>query len=134
MKNLLNLSIFVFLFIMFSTCSVNDIEDDSDLNVNENETCLDSDPITRVVNNGTSTYHLKVVDTDGVVLVDIPNIPPNTTTSWASFAPGEVLFSLDANQTMVNDDKVVLQMNTCMAYDIEIAPDNTIVSYTPTIL
>ena len=99
-----------------------------------NEPCLDQDPITRVVNNGTVAFDLKVVDEQGVVLVDIPNIPANTTTSWASFQQGEVLFSIDCHQTMVSDDKVVLQMDTCMAYEIEIDSNNEIVSYIPTIL
>lgn len=120
--------------ILFS-CISDSIEDDNFTEPSQFlNPCVNDDPITRVVNNGTVAFDLKVLDSNGVVLVDIANIPPSTTTSWASFAEGEVLFSLDSNQTLVNDDKVVLQMNTCMAFDIEIDANNEIVSYTPTTL
>ncbi|WP_138433473.1 hypothetical protein [Winogradskyella algicola] len=137
MKNLLKSTLLVCLALTLFTCtsdpSGNNISDD--LTPSQfNDPCVDQDPITRVINNGTVTVDFKVIDSDGEVLVDIPNIPANTTTSWASFGEGEVLFSIDSNQTLVSDDKVLLNMNSCMAYEIEINSSNEIVSYIPTIL
>ncbi|WP_299113418.1 hypothetical protein [uncultured Winogradskyella sp.] len=99
-----------------------------------NDPCIDQNPVTRVINNGTTAFDFQVIDSEGVILVDIPNIPPSTTTSWANFAEGEVLFSVSNNAALVNDDKILLQMDACMAYEIEIDGNNEIVSYTPTIL
>ncbi|WP_299367019.1 hypothetical protein [Winogradskyella sp.] len=138
MKNLLKQAHIACLMLMLSGCtSDSTLNDDSSPEVTDsplNEPCFDQDPITRVINNGTVTFDFKVIDDQGNVLVDIPNIPASTTTSWANFEQGEVLFSLNSNQTMVSDDKVVLQMDTCMAYEIEIDANNEIVSYIPIIL
>lgn len=133
MKNLLRFLPFLAMIVFACTVDSNDIlEEDNLLITAQSMSCIDDDPITRVVNNGTVSFNLLVVAEDGTILVDIPNIPANSTTSWASFPQGEVLFSLDTDVTQVNDDKVVLQMDTCMAYDIEIDSNNEIVSYTPT--
>ncbi len=136
MKNLLRF--LPFLATIVFACTVdsneNDFQNDNLLTAQNQPPCVDDDPITRVVNNGTIAFNLLVLADDGSVLVDIPNIPPNTTTSWASFPHGEVLFSLKNNEPLVNDDKVILQMDTCMAFDIEVDGNNEIVSYTPTIL
>ena len=136
MKNLLRFM--PFLALILFACTVDSTESDfqnDNLFATQNQPpCVDDDPITRVVNNGTVPFDLLVLADDGTVLVDISDIPANTTTSWASFPAGEVLFSLDSNTAQANDDKVVIQMNTCMAYDIEIDGNNTIVSYNPTML
>lgn len=136
MKNLLKFMPFLALVLFACTVdsSDSDFQNDNLLSTQNQPPCVDDDPITRVVNNGSIVFNLLVFDDEGNVLVDIPNIPPNTTTSWASFPEGEVLFSLDSNVALVDDDKVVLQMGTCMAYDIEIDGNNEIVSYTPTML
>jgi hypothetical protein len=137
MKNLLKFAPVMGLAMSLLSCTSESLENDisSEPTSNElNEPCIDQNPITRVVNNGTIAFDFKVVDSDGIVIIDIPNIPANTTTSWASFNEGEVLFSLDSNQTSVRDDKVVLLMDNCMAYEIEINSNNQIVSYTPTSL
>lgn len=137
MKNLLKHTFLMCITFAFLTCTSDLVENDQsqDLTPSQlNEPCVDEDPITRVINNGTVSVDFKVIDNNGVVLVDIPNIPANTTTSWASFGEGEVLFSIDSNQTLVSDDKVVLTMQSCMAYEIEIDSNNEIVSYIPTFL
>ncbi len=139
MKNLLQIAAFLGLIITYMACT------SETLNVlpTENDTlqmevaanpCVNDDPITRVVNNGTTSFDLNVLNAEGIVVVSILDIPANSTTSWVSFSEGEVLFSVSTNTAFVNDDKVVLQMNPCMAYEIEIDANNAIVSYTPTIL
>ena len=128
---------FLGLTAMFLTCT-SPMEDEEVIDFEvQNSTlvpCVDDDPITRVVNNGTATFDLNVLDSDGVVLVSIPNIPPSSTTSWASFPQGEVLFELASQTTLVSDDKVIIQMDNCMAFDIEVNSSNQIVSYIPTSL
>lgn len=138
MRNLLKFLSLMCFVMLFSGCTNESIDNDlliapmqSELN---QPPCVDDDPITRVINNGTIPYDFQVIDSEGVIIVDIPMVPPNTTTSWASFTPGEVLFLIDGDDNIAGDDKVLLQMDTCMAYEIEIDSNNTIVSYTPTTL
>ncbi|MFP4845949.1 hypothetical protein [Winogradskyella sp. PE311] len=138
MKNLLRLTHLLCFIFLLNGCTADSTDSDflnespeSELN---QPPCIDDDPITRVINNGTIAFDLKVIDDQGNVLVDIVSIPPSTTTSWASFVPGEILFSIDGNDAAASDEKVVLQMNTCMAYEIEIDSNNEVVSYTPTTL
>lgn len=137
MKNLLKFAYCACILLVSISCTTESVDSVqfNELNQQElNDPCVDQDPISRVVNNGTVSFDFKVIDDQGVVLVEILNIPASTTTSWVSFPQGEILFSLDSDQTLVNDDKVVLQMGTCMAYEIEIDSNNQIVSYTPTAL
>ncbi|APY07309.1 hypothetical protein BWZ20_02875 [Winogradskyella sp. J14-2] len=137
MKNLLKSTLLACTALLLFTCTADPSENDlsDDLTSNQlNDPCVAQNPITRVINNGTVAVDFKVIDTDGVVLVDIPNIPANTTTSWASFQEGDVLFSIDSNATLVSDDKIILTMESCMAYEIEINNNNEIISYLPTFL
>lgn len=134
MKNLLKFAYYASVLLVSISCTTESVDSVqlNELNQQElNDPCVDQDPISRVVNNGTVSFDFKVIDDQGVVLAEISNIPASTTTSWVSFPQGEILFSLDSDQTLVNDDKVVLQMGTCMAYEIEIDSNNQIVSYTP---
>ncbi|NRD20255.1 hypothetical protein HNV08_09360 [Winogradskyella eckloniae] len=135
MKNLLKLSVIFSLFLLSSSCT----ETSDELVVESESTtlnppCIDADPKTRVVNNGTVDFNLEVFLSDGTTVVSILNIPPNSTTSWATFSEAEVMFSLKGSNLNVSDDKVLIQMDNCMAYEIEVDINNEIVSYTPTIL
>lgn len=134
MKNLLKRTFVMCFVLTLLTCTSDSAENELSLDLNPsqlNEPCVGQLPITRVINNGTVSIDFKVIDSDGVVLVDIPSIPASTTTSWASFDEGVVLFSIDTNQTLVSDDKVELNMESCMAYEIEINSNNEVVSYLP---
>lgn len=134
MKNLLKRTFVMCFVLTLLTCTSDSAENELSLDLNPsqlNEPCVGQLPITRVINNGTVSIDFKVIDSDGVVLVDIPSIPASTTTSWASFDEGVVLFSIDTNQTLVSDDKVEFNMESCMAYEIEINSNNEVVSYLP---
>lgn len=137
MKNLLKFIPFLVFAVVLKACTTENSEllssERTTLN-QSNPPCVNEDPKTRVINNGTISFSLSVVKTDGTVVVNIPNIPPNTTTSWASFEPEEYIFSLESLSTGVSDDKVQLVMDECMAFEIEVDPSNQIVSYTPTTL
>ncbi|WP_299100351.1 hypothetical protein [uncultured Winogradskyella sp.] len=135
MKNLLKLSAIFGLILLTSACT----ETTDDLVVENQSTtlnppCNEEDPKTRVVNNGTVAFNLEVFLTDGTTVVSILNIPPNSTTSWATFSEAEVMFSLKGSDQNVSDDKVLIQMDNCMAYEIEVDINNEIISYTPTVL
>lgn len=134
MKNLLKRTFVMCFVLTLLTCTSDSAENELSLDLNPsqlNEPCVGQLPITRVINNGTVSIDFKVIDSDGVVLVDIPSIRASTATSWASFDEGVVLFSIDTNQTLVSDDKVELNMESCMAYEIEINSNNEVVSYLP---
>ncbi|NRD23438.1 hypothetical protein HNV10_09325 [Winogradskyella litoriviva] len=137
MKNLLKLTASFGLILLFSACTAT-IEDYTIENESVaaplNPPCDNEDPKTRVVNNGTVSFNLEVLTADGSTVVSILNIPPNSTTSWASFSENEVMFSLKGSNFNVADDKVLIQMDNCMAYEIEVNGSNEIVSYVPTIL
>jgi hypothetical protein len=138
MKNLLKFIPFLVIALVLKSCTA-EISESFDVDGNfepqQDSMCIDDDPITRVVNNGTTTFSLKVVrNSDGIVVVNIPNIPSNTTTSWASFSAEEYVFSIEALDGSIPDDKVLIQMDQCMAFDIEIDSNNQIVSYVPTML
>jgi hypothetical protein len=137
MKNLLKFIPFLVFAAVLKACTVEYTEvqnAERSLLFQSNASCIDDDPKTRVINNGTIAFALEVVTLDGTVVVNIPNIPPNTTTSWANFAEGDYIFSLESLSSTVTDDKVLLTMNQCMAFEIEVDSNNEIVSYTPTIL
>ena len=138
MKNLLKLTAVIGLFAIFSACTVNPFDDLLIDNESEssalNPPCLNEDPKTRVINNGTVPFNLEVVAADGTIVISILNIPPNTTTSWATFNEAELMFSLQGSNLNVSDDKVLLQMDNCMAFEIEVDANNEIVSYIPTVL
>lgn len=138
MKNLLKLTTLFGLITIFSACTINSVDDLLNETENENAAlnppCLNEDPKTRVVNNGTVPFNLEVVAADGSIVVSILNIPPNTTTSWATFDEAELMFSLKGSNLDVSDDKVLLQMDNCTAFEIEVDTNNEIVSYIPTVL
>lgn len=139
MKNLLQIMAFFGLLLLHIACTTDTTEivqnDTTTLEIeNFNDPCINEDPVTRVVNNGTIEFDLIVLDNGGNVMVSILNIPPSSTTSWASFTQGETLFSVSNNTPFVNDDKVLLDMNNCMALEIEINGNNEVVSYTPIVL
>jgi hypothetical protein len=143
MKNLLKLKASLGLILMFSACTatVEDytIESDSTTEIESTtnttlDPCSNEAPKTRVINNGTVSFNLEVLEADGTAVVSIINIPPNSTTSWATFTEGEVMFSLKGSNFDVADDKVLLQMDNCTAFEIEVDANNEIVSYLPIVL
>ena len=139
MKNILKLTSVITLLMVLSSCSVESLDEvivnnnTSVENVTEQQmTCSGEQPKTRVINNGTTTFILEVVNSDGAIIVSQPGINPGHITNWSSFAEGEVLFALSNPTGDTTDDKVLLTMDSCMAYEIVIDANNNIVSYVPT--
>jgi hypothetical protein len=139
MKNLLKFIPFIVFAIVLKACTAENsvlLNNETDQFSQSNPPCVDDDPITRVVNNGTITFQLQVMNEDGVEVVNFVSVPPNTTTSWASFDSGLHIFYLkdvsdSSNSSM---DKAQLQMDNCMALEIEIDANDQVVSFVPTTL
>ena len=138
MKNLLRF--LPLLALVLFTCTAdsneNDFDNDNFLARQNQPPCVNDDPITRLINNGTITYELIVVDENGVEVVNFESIPPNSTTSWASFNTGLYIFYLkNANSSPSSShDKVQLQMENCTALEIEIDGNDEVLSFIPTSL
>ena len=128
------------LALMLFTCTADfnesDSQSDDPVTAQNQPPCVNDDPITRIVNNGTLTFELSVRDENGVEVVNFASVPPNSTTSWASFNSGAYIFYLlDASGGSSSSyDKAQIQMDNCTALEIEIDGNNQVVSYTPTIL
>ncbi|WP_431157633.1 hypothetical protein [Winogradskyella poriferorum] len=133
MKSLLRFIPFLGVALIFKACIAEPIDEsitnpENNFNVSELN-CTGDLPITRLINNGTITVDLQVVNADGIAEVTITSIDPGVTTSWNEFEEGEVLFAVSNSTPLVNDEKVILEMSTCMGFEIVIGPDNTIESY-----
>ena len=91
--------------------------------------CSNQDPIARLVNNGSIHFNLEIFDEDGQLLYSIYNIHPGTQTDWLHLPVGLVSFNVSNNN---GSKPVVLDMGHCMAYDMEIGPNNQLTSDEPT--
>ena len=136
MKNLLKFIPFFGLAFIMKACIVEPVDaelnqSNSDLNAQFDTNCTGDLPKTRLINNGTIPFDLQVINEDGVAEITITSIDPGITTAWNEFAVGEILFSVSNNTPMTNDEKVVINMDTCMGYEIVINGDNEIESYDP---
>ena len=139
MKNLLKLIPFLVMAIALKACTAetNDnevLEADLESNLTSlafDNNCANDLPKTRLINNGTVAFQLQVISEDGVPEITIPNIGPGVTTSWNNFNTGDMLFSVTNSEPMVSDEKVNIQMDSCMGYEIVINSNNQITSFIP---
>ena len=95
-----------------------------------NDACDNSNPEVRITNNGTVAMNLDVINEDDEVVGFVHNLLPGNTSSWISFPPGELLFSV-SNDTYVADVKVVYNMTTCMIFDMEVDSGNQLTDAEP---
>ena len=137
MKNLLKFIPFIGLAFILKACIVEpadaELFESTETDAQFDTNCTGDLPKTRLINNGTISFDLQVINENGVAEITITSIDPGITTAWNEFAVGEVLFSVSNNTPMTNDDKVVINMETCMGYEIVINSDNEIESYDPII-
>jgi hypothetical protein len=139
MKNLLKLLPFLVIAIALKACTAGTYDNEvleADLESNLTSLAFDNNcandlPKTRLINNGTVAFQLQVISEDGVPEITIPNIGPGVTTNWNNFNSGDMLFSVTNSEPMVSDEKVNIQMDTCMAYEIVINSNNQITSFIP---
>ncbi|MCA0132621.1 hypothetical protein [Winogradskyella alexanderae] len=137
MRNLLKFIPFFGIALVFKACITEPL-DSAVTNQEFNSSTFDTNctgdlPKTRLINNGTIAFDLQVINADGIAEITILSIDPGITTTWNEFEVGEVVFSVSNDTPMINDEKVVLDMDTCMGYEIVIGPDNSIESFDPII-
>jgi hypothetical protein len=79
--------------------------------------CKKEDPRARIINQATQKASVQI-KTSGGNTVNMNNVQPGTTSDYASYAAGEVVFTISVgNKT---DVVSTVNMETCYEYDIAI--------------
>lgn len=90
--------------------------------------CKNEDPRARVLNNGSQSVSVQI-QTSGGNTININNIDPNQASSFQSYAPGIVDFTITVGNggTSTNYESTV-SMQECFEYDIILDANNNITS------
>jgi hypothetical protein len=89
--------------------------------------CKKEDPRARIINEGTQKASVQI-KTSGGNTVNMNNVLPGSTSDYASYAAGDVMFTISVgNKT---DVVSTVNMETCYEYDIAI-DENGVVHSTP---
>ncbi len=92
------------------------------ISLNSCTACKGENPSAKIINNGTSKASVQIKTSEGNT-VNINNVDPGTSSSYASYAAGLVTFTI----TVSNKDYVeTVQMQECYDYDIAIDANNNI--------
>lgn len=84
--------------------------------------CKDDSPSARIINNGTDKASVQIKTSNGNT-VNINNVDPGTASPYASYAAGDVEFTITVNAI---DYKDTVAMANCYNYDIAIDANNVI--------
>ncbi len=84
--------------------------------------CSNEPPQARIINNGTNKASVQIKTSNGST-VNINNVDPSTTSAYASYAAGEITFTITVNS---NNFVKVITMANCFNYDIAIDGNNNI--------
>ena len=84
--------------------------------------CKTESPQARIINNGASKASVQIKTSNGNT-VNINNVDPGTSSSYASYAAGSVTFTISANG---GDFVKEVPMGNCNYYDIAIDKNNNI--------
>lgn len=90
--------------------------------INGCKKCKDEDPRARIINNGTQKADVQV-KTSGGNTININNVLSGTSSSYSSYATGQITFTINVANT--NYVKAV-DVAKCYDYDIAINATNTI--------
>ena len=90
--------------------------------------CSGQDPKARITNNGTVDVDLEIYDVDGNLIGYEYGVEPGDHSDWKDFSSGEVSFLVSNGSS---DKLVVVEMGTCMKFDMEVGPNNQLVSDVP---
>ncbi|AUC81564.1 hypothetical protein [Lacinutrix sp. Bg11-31] len=133
MKYLLKKLSLVLVILVASSCSVEDI--DSKFiggSSTSTFTCTDANPEACFVNNGAIAFDFKIYDSNMVLLGDFQNVAPGSTTSWTTFAEGELLFVLEeTTESGVSDQKMESIMYNCSTLEVTIDANNELQDNSP---
>jgi len=92
------------------------------------QSCSNSNPKSRLTNNGTVPLKFIVYSDDMQSIASQSNIQPGNSSGWISFNPGEALFSIKSFTTSVIDSKLEFSMDTCTQLDVIVGSNNTVES------
>ena len=87
--------------------------------------CKNEDPRARIVNNGTEKISVQI-QTSGGNTVNINNILTGEISDYASYAAGQIDFTISIGN--LGDEFLSVVMEECWEYDIVVGTDNTISS------
>lgn len=90
--------------------------------------CKNEDPRARVVNNGTESVSVHI-ETSGGNTININNIDAGQSSSFETYAPGTVNFTITVGSGNISTDyNTTVQMEECFEYDIQIDANNNMTS------
>ncbi len=92
--------------------------------MNSCKKCKDEDPRAKIINNGTQKASVQI-KTSGGSTVNINNVDPSTSSTYSSYAAGQVTFTIKVNSI---DYVKTVDMTKCYDYDIAIDANNNITS------
>ena len=135
MKCLLKYSALTVLFFAFFNCATEPMEfldgstnafvEEIENAVAAESTCNDADPKARITNNGTEEISLEIYDVNGNLIATEHEVEPGKHSDWIDFSSGETSFLVSNGSS---DKLVVIDMGTCMMYDIEVGSNNQLVT------
>jgi hypothetical protein len=109
MKNLLTGLVVLIFAVAISGCS---------------KKCNNEQPSARILNNGTGAVSVQIKTSNGST-TNINNVDPQTASAYASYAAGNITFTITVTATKVNVVKDVAVGN-CFNYDIAIDANNNV--------
>lgn len=139
MKYLLKSFAYALVMFTFFNCATESVDSNLEENLltpavqqelepSSDTTCNGYDPKARLANHGTIDFDLEIYDESGALLNAEYGIEPGSFTVWTTFPPGEITFVVgNANAQKI----VVIDMGTCMAYDMLIGENNQLSSDQP---
>ncbi len=84
--------------------------------------CKTEPPQARIINNGSSKASVQIKTSNGNT-VNINNVDPGTSSPYASYAAGDITFTISVNG---GDYVKVVPMGNCNYYDIAIDNNNNV--------
>jgi uncharacterized protein YacL len=84
--------------------------------------CDNQQPRARILNNGTGSVSVQIKTSDGNT-VNINNVDSKTASDYASYAAGQITFTITVNKTPYVKD---VPVGNCNDYDIAIDANNVI--------
>ena len=90
--------------------------------------CNNQDPKARITNNGTVNVDLEIYNVNGDLIASEYNVEPGHHSGWKDFSSGEISFFVSNGSS---DKLIVVEMGTCMKFDLEVGANNQLVTDQP---
>lgn len=88
--------------------------------------CKNDPPQARIINNGSAVASVQIKTSEGNT-VNINNVDPGTSSSYASYTAGDITFTITVNK---NNYVKAVNLGNCYDYDIAIDGNNEITATT----